>query len=146
MTIESLRLAAQDLSAQPTDDEEPDATGFGPTEPAYLEDLDRYMRDVARGHELLSQGMALPVDLHHLVDYWLLRNHSRVETTRRELQVAQMVMVLTNDGVRRARSQAMRQLDDCMHLLEILQGVPLDLGATSRDRLARERKKNRLSR
>ena len=86
------------------------------------------------------------MDLQHLVDYWLLRNHSRVETTRRELQVAQMVMVLTNDGVRRARSQAMRQLDDCMHLLEILQGVPLDLGATSRDRLARERKKNRLSR
>ena len=113
---------------------------------AILDDPEATPNDRFVAYDLLKNAMAVPADVQHLVDYWLYRNHRRIETTRRELQVAQMVMVLTSDGVRRARSHAMRQLDDCMHLLEILQGVPLDLGATSRDRLSTQRKKARLSR
>ena len=143
-TLVALRHAVLDMSEDTSVvDDTPDVTH---TEPAYIEELDRHMRAVASGHDLLKNAMAVPADVQHLVDYWLYRNHRRIETTRRELQVAQMVMVLTSDGVRRARSHAMRQLDDCMHLLEILQGVPLDLGATSRDRLSTQRKKARLSR
>lgn len=147
-TIEALRLAVEELCAPAVDDndEDDEAPGDSLLDPAYLDDLDRYMRDVAGSDDLLRQGMALPADIQHLVDYWLLRNYHRIEAKRRELQVSQMVMVLTNDGVRRARSQAMRQLDDCMHLLELLQGVPLDLGTTSRNTLALARKKKRLSR
>jgi hypothetical protein len=143
-TIEALRLAVQDMAeGAGAGDDEPDDTH---PEPEYLDELDRHMRAVASGHDLLHNAMAVPADVQHLVDYWLYRNRRRIEATRRELQVAQMVMVLTSDGVRRARSHAMRQLDDCMHLLEILQGVPLDLGETSRDWLATQRKKARLSR
>ena len=147
-TIEALRLGVEDLCAPAPDgdDEDAEVPSDSLRDPAYLDDLDRYMRDVAGSDDLLRQGMALPADVQPLVDYWLLRNYHRIEAKRRELQVAQMVMVLTNDGVRRARSQAMRQLDDCMHLLEILQGTALDLGATSRERLAMDRKRNRLSR
>ena len=149
-TIEALRLAVEELCAPAVgksnvDEDHDDAEDPGDSlrSPAYLNDLDRYMRDVAGSDDLLKQGMALPADIQHLVDYWLLRNYHRIEAKRRELQVSQMVMVLTNDGVRRARSQAMRQLDDCMHLLELLHGVPLDLGATSRNTLALARKKKR---
>ena len=143
-TIVALRNAVLDMSEDTSlDDDDPDDTL---SEPAYIDELDRHMRAVASGHDLLKNAMAVPADVQHMVDYWLYRNHRRIESTRRELQVTQMVMVLTNDGVRRARSHAMRQLDDCMHLLEILQGVPLELGATSRDRLSTQRKKARLSR
>jgi hypothetical protein len=143
-TIVALRHAVLDMSEDTSvDDEDPDNTH---TEPAYIDELDRHMRAVASGQDLLHNAMAVPADVQHLVDYWLYRNHHRIVATRRELQVAQMLMVLTSDGIRRARSHAMRQLDDCMHLLEILQGVPLDLGETSRDRLAAQRKKARLSR
>jgi hypothetical protein len=147
-TIEALRLAVEDICAPGADgnDEDAEVPSDSHLDPAYLDDLDRYMHDVAGGDYLLGQDMALPTDVQPLVDYWLLRNYHRIEAKRRELQVAQMVLVLTNDGVRRARSHAMRQLDDCMHLLEILQGVPLDLGETSRDKLATQRKKARLSR
>jgi hypothetical protein len=132
-TLEALRLAAQDLAASTQDD---DAQHDSAAEPAYYDDLDLHMQTLASGHVLLSSGMALPEDLQPLVDYWLLRNHNRIEVTHRELQVSQMVFVLTNDGVRRARSQAVRQLDDCIRLLELLRGSPLDLGSTRRARLA----------
>jgi hypothetical protein len=131
--IEALRLAVEDLAANTQDDDTPNDSI---TVPAYFDDLDLHMRAVASGHELLSNGMALPADLQPLVDYWLLRNYYRIETTRRELQVSQMVFVLTNDGVRRARSQAVRQLNDCIRLLELLRGSPLDLGSSRRTRLA----------
>lgn len=104
-------------------------------EPAYLDELDRHMRELARGNELLSNGMALPSDMQPLVDYWLLRNYHRIEATRRDLQVAKLVEVLTSEGVRRARGHAMRQLDDCVRLLEFLRGGPVDFGSAWRARL-----------
>lgn len=123
-TIEALRLAVEDLCAPAADgnDEDDGSLDDSLTVPAYIDDLDRYMRDVAGNDDFLRRGMALPAYTQPLVDYRLMHNYHRIEAKRRELQVAQMVMVLTNDGVKRARSQAMRQLDDCMHLLEILQG------------------------
>lgn len=141
--IEALQLAIEDLTSRT---QVGDVSEDGASEPAYFDELDRHMRALASSHDLLNSGMALPADLQPLVDYWLLRNYYRIEATRRELQVAQMVLVLTNDGVRRSRSQAMRQLDDCMHLLELLQGAPLDVGTTSRGRLSLQRNMNRLAR
>ena len=140
-TIEALRLAVDDM--QLSGDDNANDLGAGDAhrdvepypEPAYLDVLDRHMRELARGNELLSNGMALPSDTQPLVDYWLLRNHHRIEATRRGLQVAKLLEVLTSEGVRRARGHAMRQLDDCVRLLELLRGCPVDFGSASRARL-----------
>lgn len=140
-TIEALRLAVDDM--QLSGDDNANDLGAGDAhrdvepypEPAYLDELDRHMRELARGNELLRNGMALPSDTQPLVDYWLLRNYHRIEATRRDLQVAKLVEVLTSEGVRRARGHAMRQLDDCVRLLELLRGGPVDFGPARRARL-----------
>lgn len=81
-TIEALRLAVDDMHVGGAD-----ATGTGDAgqdddgpffEPAYLDELDRHMRELQRGNELLRNGMALPSDTQPLVDYWLLRNYHRI--------------------------------------------------------------------
>ena len=141
-TIEALRLAVDDKhvgGADTTDTGSGDANQDDDephSEPAYFDELDRHMRELVRGNELLSNGMALPSDTQPLVDYWLLRNYHRIDATRRELQVARLVEVLTSEGVRRAQGHAMRQLDDCLRLLELLRGGPVDLGSAHRARLA----------
>lgn len=140
-TIEALRLAVDDMQISMGDDA--NDVGTGDThldddtyaEPAYFDELDRHMRELARGNELLSNGMALPSDTQPLVDYWLLRNYHRIEATRRDLQVAKLVEILTSEGVRRARGHAMRQLDDCVRLLELLRGGPIDFGSARQARL-----------
>jgi hypothetical protein len=140
-TIEALRLAVDDM--QISIDGDADALGTGDAhqecephpEPAYLDELDRHIRELARGNELLNNGMALTSDTQPLVDYWLLRNYHRIEATRRDLKVAKLVEVLTNEGVRRARGHAMRQLDDCVRLLELLRSGPVDFGSAWRARL-----------
>jgi len=140
--FEAIRLAVDDMNC--VGDGDPNALGTGGlkhyseehySEPAYLDELDRHMRELARVKELHSNGMALPSDTQPLVDYWLLRNYHRIEATRRELQVAKLVEVLTSEGVRRARCHAMRQLDDCVRLLELLRGGPVDFGSAWRARL-----------
>ena len=136
-TIEALSNAVEDMTSNShtaPDDLAHMDEGAG-HEPAYLDELDRHMRMLAFGNDLIGKGMALPADLQPLVDYWLLRNYHRLEATRRELQVAQMVMLLTNDNVRRARSHSMRQLDDCLRLLELLRSKPLELGSRRPTRL-----------
>jgi hypothetical protein len=92
------------------------------------------VRLLAFGNSMLSQGAAPLTDLQPLVDYWLLRNRLRIEATRRELQVGQMLAVLTDEGARRARGHAMRHIDECIGLLELLRGTPLDLGSAWRKR------------
>lgn len=140
-TIEALRLAVDDMQISLDDDANDSGAGDAHKddghhhEPAYIDELDRHMRELARGNELLSNGMALPSDTQPLVDYWLLRNYHRIEATRRDLQVAKLVEVLTSEGVRRARGHAMRQLDDCVRLLELLRGGPVDFGSAWRARL-----------
>ena len=138
-TIEALRLAVDDMrvgGADTTGTGDADQDDNGPFfEPAYLDELDRHMRELLRGNELLSNGMALPSDTQPLVDYWLLRNYHRIEVTRRELQVAKVIDVLTSEGARRARGHAMRQLDDCVRLLELLRGGPVDFGSAWRRQL-----------
>ena len=138
-TIEALRLAVDDMQvggADTTDTGDAGQDDDAPfLEPAYLDELDRHMRELLRGNELLSNGMALPSDTQPLVDYWLLRNYHRIEVTRRELQVAKVIDVLTSEGARRARGHAMRQLDDCVRLLELLRGGPVDFGSAWRRQL-----------
>jgi hypothetical protein len=133
LAIEAVRLAVDDMQIIRDDD----ANDLGTVDahqddepfpgPAYLDELDRHMRELARENELLSNGMALPSDTQPLVDYWLLRNYPGIEATRRDLQVAKLVEVLTNEGVRRARGHAMRQLDDCVHCLSSCAASPLTL-------------------
>ena len=77
---------------------------------------------------MLADSMVLAVDLHHLVDYWLFRNSHRIEATRRELQLGQMVRILTDQQVGRARELAHRHVQQCIELLELLQARPVDLG------------------
>ena len=100
----------------------------GSQEPDYLECLDRHVLTLGTGHAMLADSMALAVDLHHLVDYWLFRNSHRIEATRRELQVGQMVRTLTDQHVGRARDLAHRHVQQCIELLELLQASPVDLG------------------
>ena len=141
--IEAIRLAVDDMNCG--GDGDPNALGTGGLqhyseehypEPAYLDELDLHMRELARVKDLHSSGIALPSGTQPFVDYWLLRNHHRIEATRRDIQVAKLVEVLTSEGVRRARGHAMRQLDDCVRLLELLRGGPVDLGSAHRARLA----------
>jgi hypothetical protein len=143
LKIDAIRLAVDDMNC--VGDGDPNALGAGGlkhyseehySEPACLDELDRHMRELARVKDLQSSGMALPSDTQPFVDYWLLRNHHRIEATRRDLQVAKLIDVLTSEGVRRARGHAMRQLDDCVRLLELLRGGPVDLGSAHRARRA----------
>ena len=72
-TIEALRLAVDNMQISMDDD----ANNVGTwdahidddphAEPAYLDELDRHMRELARGNELLSNGMALPSDTQRLL-------------------------------------------------------------------------------
>jgi hypothetical protein len=133
LTIEALHSAVSDMRDSASCDDTA-AADYGPgadeelAEPAYLDELDRYMRLLACGTSLLGRGAAPASDLQPLVDYWLLRNRHRLVATRRQLQLEQMVSVLTDDSARRARGHAMRHLEDCVALLELLRGAPLDLG------------------
>ena len=97
-------------------------------EPDYLECLDSHVLTLGTSHVMLADSMALAVDLQHLVDYWLYRNHQRIEATRRGLQVEQMVHILTDQHVGRARDLAHKQVQQCIALLEMLQARPIDLG------------------
>lgn len=131
-TIETLELACADLRARQSDDASQlyeCADDEYAHEPAYLDELDRLMHVLASGHDLMSQGMGLPADVQPVVDYWLFRNQHRIQATRREMQVEQMILILTNENVRRARGHAMRHLDDCVRLLGLLQGKPVELGS-----------------
>jgi hypothetical protein len=131
-TIELIELACADLRAQ---QEDGDLYEYADVEhasgPDYLEELDKHMHLLASGHSLLSQPMGLPTDTQPLVDYWLFRNRHRIEAARREMQVEQMILILTNENVRRARGHAMRHLDDCLRLLGLLQGKPVELGSVN---------------
>ena len=100
----------------------------GGQEPDYLECLDRHVLTLGTGHAMLADSMFLAVDLHHLVDYWLFRNSHRIEATRRELQLGQMVRILTDQQVGRAHELAHRHVQQCIELLELLQARPVDLG------------------
>jgi hypothetical protein len=134
--IDAFKLALEDMQGNvddfPNEDARADVEAsldVPSPEPAYFDELDRHMREIVRTNELLNDTMALPSDTQPLVDYWLLRNFYRIEATRRELQVAGLLEGLTNENVRRARSHAMRQLDDCVRLLELLRGGPVTLGS-----------------
>lgn len=58
--------------------------------------------------------------LQPFVDYWLMRNYLRIELTRRELQVSQVVQLLSSEHVRRARSNSHNSILEIQGLLVAL--------------------------